>query len=591
MLSLENAYSADEAREWEARLRRALEVDESAPLPLVAELKIDGLSISLIYEKGELVQGLTRGDGRVGEDVTGNIRTVRSIPHRLADAPGLVEVRGEVFFPLPEFRRLNAKRQEAGQESFANPRNAAAGSIRLLDPRQTAERRLGAFIYQIVGADAGGARTHWESLERLRAWGLPVNPHARRCADLSEALAVGASWQARRDDLEYEIDGLVFKLDDLALQQRAGATAKSPRWALAFKFPSEQAVTRVRTIEVQVGRTGALTPVAVLEPVPLGGTTISRATLHNEEEVRRKDVRPGDTVVLEKGGEVIPKVVRVVPEKRPPDTAPFAIPAACPVCGSPVFRPEGEVISRCTGASCPARLRESLLHFSSRRAMDIEGLGEALVDQLLPSGLVRDLAGIYDLKRETLAKLERMGEKSADNLVRQIDRSRALPLHRLLYGLGIRFVGERTAQQISRHFGHLDRLAAAGEAELLEVEDVGPAVAGAVLAFFAAETNRALLERLRLTGLRFDEPRGPAPAAAGPFAGKSFVLTGTLEGFTREQAASLIEARGGRVSGSVSRSTDYVLAGGETGSKLKKARELGLAILSERDFRRMLGEP
>jgi DNA ligase (NAD+) len=591
MLSLENAYTAEEAREWEGRLRRVLELEESAPLPLVAELKIDGLSISLIYDDGELVQGLTRGDGRVGEDVTANIRTVRSIPHRLADATGRLEVRGEVFFPLQEFRRLNAGRQEAGQEPFANPRNAAAGSIRLLDPKQTAERRLGAFIYQIVDAQAAGARTHWESLERLRAWGLPVNPHARRCADLSEALAASAAWQPRRDDLEYEIDGVVFKLDDLALQQRAGATAKSPRWALAFKFPSEQAITRVRSIEVQVGRTGALTPVAVLEPVPLGGTTISRATLHNEEEVRRKDVRAGDTVVLEKGGEVIPKVVRVVLDKRPPDTAPFSVPAACPVCGSPVFRPEGEVISRCTGASCPARLRESLLHLSSRRAMDIEGLGEALVDQLLGRGLVRDLAGIYDLERDTLAALERMGEKSADNLMRQIGKSRELPLHRLLYGLGIRFVGERTAQQIARHFGDLDRLAAAGEEALLEVEDVGPAVAASLLAFFAGEANRALLERLRRAGLRFDEPEGPAPAAGGPFAGKTFVLTGALEGYTREQAAALIQARGGRVSGSVSRSTDYVLAGEEAGSKLKKARELGVAILSEREFRKMLGEP
>jgi DNA ligase (NAD+) len=590
MLSLENAYTAEEAREWENRLRRVLELGDDAPLSLVAELKIDGLSVSLIYEDGELKQGLTRGDGRVGEDVTANIRAVRPIPHRLEGAPAHLEVRGEVFFPLQEFRRLNAERQEAGQEPFANPRNAAAGSIRLLDPKLTAERGLGAFIYQIVDAKAAGVRTHWESLERLRAWGLPVNPHARRCADLSEALAACVEWEARRNDLDYEIDGLVFKLGDLALQERAGATAKSPRWALAYKFPSEQAITRVRAIEVQVGRTGALTPVAVLDPVLLGGTTISRATLHNEEEVRRKDVRVGDTVVLEKGGEVIPKVVRVALEDRPPDAEPFRMPAACPVCGGPVFRPAGEVIARCTNASCPARLRESVLHFSSRRAMNIEGLGEALVDQLLARGLLRDLAGIYDLDRGTLAELERMGEKSADNLVRQIDRSRSHPLHRLLYGLGIRFVGERTAQQIARHFGHLDRLAAADEGALLEVEDVGPAVAASVRAFFTAEANRTLLERLRRAGLRFDEPRGPA-AAAGPFVGKTFVLTGTLEGYTRGEAAALIEARGGRVSNSVSRFTDYVLAGEEAGSKLKKARELGVAILSEREFRKMLGEP
>jgi DNA ligase (NAD+) len=587
MLSLENAYTETEVRDWEGRLRRALDLPAEAPQEYVGELKIDGLSVSLLYERGKLAQGLTRGDGRMGEDVTANIRTVRSIPQRLSGAPARLEVRGEVFFPLSEFRRLNEARQEAGLPAFANPRNAAAGSIRLLDPREAAQRPLDAFLYQIV---EGAPRRHWEALERLRAWRFPVNPHARRCAALEEAMEFCRTWQGRREELDYEIDGVVLKLDDLELQERAGATAKSPRWALAYKFPSQQATTRVRAIEVQVGRTGALTPVAILEPVELGGTTISRATLHNEEEVRRKDVRVDDTVVIEKGGEVIPKVVHVVLEKRPACSRPFQMPATCPVCGSEAFRPEGEAISRCTGASCPAKLREALLHFASRRALDIEGLGDALVDQLLARELVRDMAGLYHLDRDTLAGLERMGEKSADNLLRQIDKSRRLPLHRLLFGLGIRFVGERTAAQIARHLGHLDALAEAGEEPLMEVEDVGPRVAASVRAFFTQQSNRALLERLRSAGLNFEEPSAGTPPAAGPFAGKTFVLTGVLEGYTRQQAAALIEARGGKVTASVSRGTDFVLAGSDPGSKLDKARELGVTVLGERDFRRMLGE-
>ncbi len=589
MLSLENAYSEEEAREWEGRLRRALEIDGGIPLAYVGELKIDGLSVSLLYEDGRLAQALTRGDGRVGEDVTANVRTLSGVPSQVRGAAGRLEVRGEVFFPLEEFRRLNSERQEAGLEPFANPRNAAAGSIRLLDPRQTAERRLTAFLYQMMDASARGLRTHWEALERLRAWGFPVNPHARRLACLDEALGMCRQWRERREELDYEIDGVVLKLDELALQERAGSTAKSPRWALAYKFPSQQARTRVLGIQVQVGRTGALTPVAVLEPVPLGGTTISRATLHNEEEVRRLDVRVGDTVIIEKGGEVIPKVVRVVAEERPPGAPPFEMPRQCPECRSSTFRAEGEVVSRCTNPACPARIRESLLHFASRRAMDIEGLGEALVDQLLGRALVRDMADLYALDSDPLAGLERMGEKSAENLLRQIDKSRRLPLHRLLHGLGIRFVGERTAQQIARHFGTLERLAAADEEALMEVEDVGPRVAASVRAFFSEERNRRLLERLTRAGLTLEEPSADAPAS-GPFAGKTVVLTGSLEGYSRQQAASLIEARGGKVTGSVSRSTDYVLAGADPGSKLEKARALGVAVLSERDFRRMLGE-
>ncbi len=590
MLSLENAYSETEAREWEARLRRALDVGEDVPLAYAAELKIDGLSISLLYEQGRLKQGLTRGDGRTGEDVTANIRTVGSIPQQIEAAPAVLEVRGEIFFRLSEFRRLNDLRQEAGQPPFANPRNAAAGSIRLLDPSQTSRRRLEAFAYQIVEARGAGLRLHSETLERLRRWGFPVNPHARRTESLHQALEFCRQWQPRRHELDYETDGVVLKLDDLDLQASAGATARSPRWALAYKFPSEQATTRVRQIRIQVGRTGALTPVAELDPVELGGTTISRATLHNEEEVRRKDVRVGDTVAIEKGGEVIPKVVRVLVEKRPPEAASFRMPELCPVCGSAAFRAEGEVVSRCTGASCAAKLRESILHFASRRAMDIEGLGEALVDQLLEKGTVADLSDLYHLQRDQIAALERMGEKSADNLLRQLDKSRRLPLHRLLFGLGIRFVGERTAQQLARHFGTLERLRQASEAELEAVQDVGPRVAAAVHAFLSQGTNRALITRLRAAGLNFSEPRRQAPGPASLFNGKTFVLTGTLEGLTREQAGDLIQRRGGKLSGSVSHKTDFVLAGSQPGSKLEKARELGVTVLSEREFRRMLGE-
>jgi DNA ligase (NAD+) len=590
MLSLENAYSEAETQEWEARLRRALETSEEAPLAYGAELKIDGLSISLLYENGELRQGLTRGDGRSGEDVTSNIRTVRSIPKSLASAPERLEVRGEVFFPLSEFRRLNEQRQEAGLSPFANPRNAAAGSIRLLDPKEAAGRQLDGFVYQIVNAPSAGLRQHFEVLERLRGWGFPVNPHAHRCASLGEALEFCRGWQQRRHELDYEIDGVVLKLDDLELQEAAGATAKSPRWAVAYKFPSEQATTRVQSIRVQVGRTGALTPVAELEPVELGGTTISRATLHNEEEVRRKDVRVGDAVVIEKGGEVIPKVVRVVTEERPQGAVPFRMPEYCPECGSDTFRAEGEVVSRCTGASCPAKLRESLLHFASRRAIDIEGLGEALVDQLMQKRLVSDLADLYRLERDRLASLDRMGQKSADNLLQQLDKSRRLPLHRLLFGLGIRFVGERTAQQIARHFGTLERLQGASQEELEAVEDVGPRVAASVRAFFTQKTNRQLIERLRAAGLNFGEPEAAAPPTSGLLAGKTFVLTGTLESLSRDEAAERIHSRGGKVRGSVSRKTDYVVAGSSPGSKLEKARALGVAVISERDFRKMLGE-
>ena len=590
MLSLENAYSEDETREWQARLYRALEFSGEEPLAYATELKIDGLSISLIYQKGELRQGLTRGDGRTGEDVTSNIRTVRSIPQRIEGAPERLEVRGEVFFPLSEFRRLNEQRQEAGLPPFANPRNAAAGSIRLIDPRQTADRRLDGFIYQVVEARGTGFERHSRILERLRNWGFPVNPHGGRCASLEEALEFCREWQRRRNELNYQIDGVVLKLDDLELQEKAGATAKSPRWATAYKFPSEQVETRVRDIRVQVGRTGALTPVAELEPVELGGTTISRATLHNEEEVRRKDVRAGDAVIIEKGGEVIPKVVRVLEKERPRGTAPFRMPEQCPVCGSDIFRAQDEAVSRCTGASCPAKLRESVLHFASRRALDIEGLGEALVDQLMQKRLVRDFADLYGLDRDGLASLDRMGPKSADNLLRQIDKSRRLPLHRLLFGLGIRFVGERTAQQIGRRFRRLDRLQEATQQDLEGVEDVGPRVAASVRAFFAQSSNLKLVERLRSAGLNFAEPQIGTPSASGPFAGKTFVLTGTLDGFTRDEAAELIRARGGRLSGSVSRKTDYVLAGSAPGSKVKKARSIGVALLSEREFRKMLGE-
>ena len=574
MLSLENAYSWEEAQAWLARVSRIL---GGEPPFYVAELKIDGLSIALRYEGGRLVRGATRGDGVRGEDVTENVRTIRSIPLRIPET-GALEVRGEVFYSKKSFERVNAEREAEGEALFANPRNAAAGTMRLLDSRVTARRRLDAWLYAISSAPELPA-SQSDTLKSLSSMGFRVSPHSRRCATFAEVREFLDHWETARRDLEYETDGVVVKVDDRALQERLGATAKSPRWALAYKFPAEEKTTRVTGISVQVGRTGTLTPVAHLEPVILGGTTVKRATLHNYEDLARKDVRVGDAVVVEKGGDVIPKVVRVLPEERPADSVPFAMPTSCPVCGDPVARDTEEVATRCVNPACPAVVREALRHFCSRRAMDIEGLGEKLVDQLVGAGLLTDVASIYSLTAEDLVPLERWGEKSATNLVAEIERSKERDLSRLVFALGIRHVGEKAARILARRFRTLDGIAAASPDELQRAEEVGPNTAAAVSEWFAHAKHRDLVERLRGHGVNFSS-REEAPPADGPLLGKTVVLTGALPGITRDEAAARLEAAGAKVAGSVSKKTDFVVAGEEAGSKLEKARALDVRVVT-----------
>ncbi len=743
MLSLENSYSREEVLEFDARLRRLLGLEA---LAYTAELKVDGASLALTYVDGALARAVTRGDGERGDEITDNARRIEGVPDALgALAGGELEVRGEVYIPLARFEELNQERLDAGEPLFANPRNAAAGTLRMLDPGIVESRRLRFTAHGIARPRALGAATHHELLAALEKAGLPCETRPRRCGTIAEALAYVDEWENRRHGLDFETDGVVLKLDELALQEEAGFTSKFPRWAIAFKYPAQQATTKVLRIDVQVGRTGALTPVAVLEPVALAGSTISRATLHNEDEVRRKDVRAGDTVLIEKGGEVIPKVVKVIGDLRPAGAVPFEMPAQCPECGSAVFRPEGEVVARCTGASCPAKLRESLRHFARRAAMDIEGLGEALIEQLVagdegnssPSGsadtgpgtgssagpgpraggtggepradragagataeakrkdatgpaggkgarrrgatpaqapslfdrlasgggeeppaeeargesaarpgrapdrraLVRDLADLYALgeRRDELLGLVRVSqetarrlagaagtgrprspatlqEKSVQKLLDQIEASKQRGLAPLLFGLGIRLVGERAAKTLAAHFGSLEELEkavgepgeeglATGIERLSAIEGIGPKIAASVAVFLRQESNRLLLDRLRLAGLKLTGDRAAAaPGGAdaggsgrpgtGPLAKKIFVLTGTLAGLTREEARAEIEARGGKVSGSVSKKTDYLVAGEEAGSKLEKARSLGVRVIGEEELRRLLsGEP
>jgi len=497
-----------------------------------------------------------------------------------------VEVRGEVYLPFASFRKINREREEAGEALFANPRNAAAGSIRLLDPRLVAARGLSVFLYYLV-VDGREEPTQWGALGKLRELGFPTNPHSRHCRALEEALAYFREWNAKRDSLDYDADGIVIKVDDTEARRELGTTAKSPRWAISYKFPARQATTRVNDIVIQVGRTGALTPVAVLEPVKLSGTTISRSTLHNEEELLRKDVRVGDHVLLERSGDVIPQVVAVMKERRPRGSKPFAWPGLCPVCGSKVFRPEGEVISRCANTSCPARVRESILHYASRRAMDIDGLGEAIVDQLLAAGLVRSVPDLYALRYDDLVELERLGPKSSRNLLDEVAASKGRGLARLLYALGIRHVGERLAQTLAARFGSLGALEAAGLDDLVQAEDVGPKVAESILFFFARPENREFIRRLREAGV---EDRA-ARTAGGPkpLAGEVFVITGTLAAMTRDEARELLERLGAEVGSSVTRKTTGLVAGEAPGSKLDRARELGVRVIEEREFLKLVG--
>jgi len=589
LLSLDNAYDETELDAWATRVS-----DRLGTLPeIVCELKIDGLSVALVYEDGQLTRAATRGDGTTGEDVTPNVKTIRAVPLRLTgkELPALLEIRGEVYFPKGSFRALNAAREDAGLPLFANPRNAAAGSLRLLDARITGERRLAAFFYALARWDGPDAPlTQWEAMERLHALGIPVQQHRRLAKDLDEVKGFLRDWQHQRHELDFETDGVVLKVNAFPAQRRLGETAKAPRWALAYKFPAEEALTRVLAINVQVGRTGVLTPVAEFEPVLLAGTTVRRATLHNYEDLSKKDVRVGDTVAVEKAGDVIPKVTRVLAEKRPSDAQPFQMPAACPVCGAPVSKVEGEVALRCPNPACPAKTVEALRHFVSRRAMDIEGLGEERLDQLLTAGLVSDVASLYALSAPQLSPLPRWGEKSAVNVIAQIERSKDAGLARFLNALGIRQVGEKTAKLLARRFREMEALASATEEELTAVPEIGPETARGILEWFAAPANRDLLAKLRTAGIRMTEAAVPLSSRenASPLAGMTFVLTGTLPRRTRDEATAAVEMAGGKVSGSVSRKTSAVIAGEEAGSKLDKARQMGVPVWTEDDLDRAL---
>lgn len=580
MLSLDNATTADDLREFEARLGRAY---PGAKFQYVCEPKIDGLGVALVYERGRFVRGATRGDGRIGEDITANLRTIRSIPKILKPGPlasaELLEVRGEVFMPRDEFAQLNRSLEEAGTPTFANPRNAAAGAVRQKDPAVTARRPLDMFLYHVSRADSLGFATHWEALQALGAAAFKTNPRSRRCANLDAVLAACAELERDRDALGYDADGVVVKVDSLEQQRRLGSTTHHPRWAIAFKFAARQATTVVEAIEVNVGKTGALTPTAKLSPVELAGVTIRNVSLHNEDEIRRKDIRVGDTVLIERAGDVIPYVVQVVLAKRPDGSQEFTFPSACPACGGRTERAEGEAYWRCTNTACPAQFKERLRHFGSRRAMDIEHLGDSTIEQLVDTGAVKDFADLYHLTADQVAALDRFADKSAENLIRAIDASRERGLARLLNALGIRLVGERVAQLLAGRFGSLDVIKSKSEAELAEVHGIGDEIARAIVTFFQEPRNVELIDRLKSAGVVLSAP--VAPVGPTPLAGKTFVVTGTLPTLSREAARELIERHGGKVASSVSKKTSYVVVGEAPGSKADDARRLGVTVLDE----------
>jgi DNA ligase (NAD+) len=582
MLSLDNALTEEELRDFDRRVRSLLGGD---PYSYVAELKLDGLSMAAHYENGVFVRGITRGDGLVGEDVTENARTIRSLPLKVRGELGNFEVRGEVIMHTRAFERLNAEREAQNLPRYANPRNSAAGSLRMLDPSITASRQLSYYAYILLRDGAPALDSHWESLALLEKMGFKVNPHRKLCLSCEELLEFFREWEGKREKLPYEIDGIVAKVDSVAQQRDLGWTSKAPRWAIAVKYTARQAETVVQGIEVQVGRTGTLTPVAHLAPVIVGGVTVARATLHNEDEIERLGVRIGDAVLVERSGDVIPKVVRVVKESE--TRRPFAMPKQCPVCGGEIVREAGEVASRCINTNCPARLKESVRHFAARGEMAIDGLGEALVDQLVDRGLVRNVADLYRLKVEQLVELERMAAKSAGKIIANIDKSRAQTLPRVLVGLGIPFVGERTAAILAETFGSLDEIAGADMEKLVTAEEVGPKVAHSIYSFFREPRNQELVERLRAEGLQFDHKR--TGKKGGPLEGLTFVLTGTLPRLARNDATKLIEDAGGKVTGSVSKKTDYVVAGEEAGSKLEKAQSLGIKVIGEDQLRELAG--
>jgi len=586
MLSLANAFDEDELLAWVRRVQSAL---GDQHVVYVCELKIDGAAVSLTYEGGAFVRGATRGDGFQGEDVTANLKTIKSLPLRLrvARPPAFLEVRGEVYLPASAFDAINRERAASGEPLFANPRNAAAGSLRQLDPKVTASRPLDLFIYGIGAADGIDARTHDGTLVWLKSARFPINPHTALCRTMDEVTTYVRKWTARRTDLQYETDGVVIKINSLVQQAELGATSQAPRWAIAFKFPAEQAVTRVTDIRVYVGRTGALTPVAELEPVRVSGVTVTSATLHNEDEIRRKDVRIGDWVVVQRAGEVIPEVVRVLMDRRTGLERTFSMPAACPSCGSATYRPEGEAVARCTNLACPAQVLGRLIHFCSRDAMNIDRVGPKLLEQLLQRKLIADPADLYRLAPEQLAALDRMGDKSAYNVLESIAASKRTTLARFLYALGIRHVGAHVAEVLAAHAGTLDRLMQASFEDVRDVPGVGPTIAESITRFTAQPENRRLIERLLGAGVR---PSAPAPArSTGPLAGKQIVFTGTLSKFPRSRAEALARDHGAMISTTVSKKTDLLVAGGDPGSKLLRAKKLGVRVLTEREFAKMIG--
>jgi DNA ligase (NAD+) len=593
MLSLDNTYSEEELRAWEKRVH---ELSGRKDVDYVCELKLDGMSLALIYEGGKLVRGITRGDGSVGEDVTLNVRTVRSVPLSIpkeklkkAGIPEDFEVRGELLMPTAAFKKVNEERERKGLATFANPRNFTAGTVRQLDANVTAERRMDFFPYILLENGRTYFDRHWKTLDALVAAGFKVNPNRRLLHTIEEVWAFIQEWEGKRESLAYEIDGIVVKVDRAGLQDELGFTGKAPRWAIAYKYAARAGITKLEKVRWQVGRTGKLTPVAELAPVAIGGTTVRNATLHNMDEIERLGVKIGDWVQVERGGDVIPKVAKVIDDEqhpRPRNLKEFEVPEKCPVCGTRVVRTEGEVDYRCVNANCPAKLRETILHFASRGVMNIDGMGDALVTQLAERGLVKNVADIYKLTKAELLSLERMGDKSAQNILDEIENSKKLPLERVIYGLGIRMVGERTAQFLAEHFGSMEALESAGIEELQDVNEVGPRIAESIVEFFSIAANRKLVDRLREAELTLT---GQKKQRGTKLAGKIFVLTGTLAHFTRDEAKKIIEDAGGKVTGSVSKKTDYVVAGADAGSKLEKAKELGVAVIGEKQLEHMVG--
>jgi DNA ligase (NAD+) len=582
MLSLANAFNEDDLRDFDRRVRQEVGDD----VTYVCELKIDGLAVSVRYEDGYFVQGATRGDGVTGEDITENLKTIRSLPLRLNE-PVTLEARGEAYMPKASFERLNEQRRNRGEELFANPRNAAAGSLRQLDPKIAASRHLDLFVYGLANAEELGIDSHSAALNYLQQLGFKTNPERRRCANIDEVIQFVNEWHEKRSHLPYEIDGIVVKVDSFEQQEQLGATAKSPRWAIAYKFPAEEVVTKLIGIELSVGRTGVVTPTAILEPVRVAGTIVQRATLHNEDFIRQKDIRIGDSVIIKKAGDIIPEVVNVVPDRRTGEELPFVMPTHCPECASELVRLDGEVALRCINPKCPAQIREGLIHFVSRQAMNIEGLGEKVISQLFREGLIHDVADIYRLTKEQLIPLERMGEKSATNLLHAIEASKQNSLERLLFGLGIRHVGAKAAKVLAEHFETMDRLQTATKEELMAIHEIGEKMADSIVTYFAKPEVKELLNELRAYGvnMEYKGPKTPKPGDVHSyFAGKTVVLTGKLESLSRNEAKEKIEQLGGKVTGSVSKNTDLVIAGADAGSKLAKAQQLNIEIWDEARF-------